>query len=125
MHRLPNDVSRCANDGCQLRVNCLRWLNLSAWSDSSEAGLRNQLILSRWDVEQASLYDEEGVEGWTWTSPDGTEYSEVGSHDEPPPIPDQALKFLADQAKVETFDSIVVSIFNQNEDGTCDDQIEP
>lgn len=31
------------------------------------------------------LYDEEGVEGWLWTAPDGREWTAIGSWDEEPP----------------------------------------
>ncbi len=40
-----------------------------------------------WEVEPASLFDEEGVEGWTWTSPDGYEESVVREWNETPPLP--------------------------------------
>lgn len=48
-----------------------------------------------WSVERASLYDEEGVEGWRWTGPDDREYTEVGDWGEPPAAPDAALEALA------------------------------
>lgn len=34
----------------------------------------------------ASFYDEEGVEGWKWTHPDGREWTEVGAWDEMPAL---------------------------------------
>lgn len=40
-----------------------------------------------WEVEPASLFDEEGVEGWAWTSPEGYEESVVGEWNETPPLP--------------------------------------
>lgn len=37
--------------------------------------------------EPASLYDEEGVEGWRWTHRvTGTEEATIGSWNEPPPL---------------------------------------
>lgn len=48
-------------------------------------------LLEGWTVERVSLYDEEGVEGWRWTSPEGYESSEVGSWDELPAIPDEVF----------------------------------
>jgi hypothetical protein len=45
------------------------------------------LTIGGWSVSKASFYDEEGVEGWAWYAPDGTEYHEVGGWDELPPIP--------------------------------------
>jgi len=36
--------------------------------------------------EKVSLYDEEGVEGWRWTHPDGREWTAVGAWDEAPPM---------------------------------------
>lgn len=46
-------------------------------------------LLNGYAVERASLYDEEGVEGWRWTAPDGEELgSEIGDHEEVPAMPD-------------------------------------
>lgn len=36
-----------------------------------------------WAVEPMSLYDEEGVDGWLWTSPEGNEYTEVAFSSNP------------------------------------------
>lgn len=47
-----------------------------------------QLIAQGWTVSMVSLYDEEGVEGWTWTSPDGEEFTVIGGWDDPPPLPE-------------------------------------
>ncbi len=44
-----------------------------------------------WSFEKVSMYDEEGVEGWKWTSPTGQEYHEIGQWDEAPPVPDGVL----------------------------------
>jgi hypothetical protein len=38
------------------------------------------------EPEKVSMYDEEGVEGWRWAHPDGREWFEMGSWDEPPPM---------------------------------------
>jgi hypothetical protein len=32
------------------------------------------------------LYDEEAVEGWRWTHPDGREWTELGEHRNYPPM---------------------------------------
>ena len=48
-----------------------------------------------WTVDNVSLYDEEGVEGWKWTSPDGAEYYEVGDWDAEPTVPDEVSSLLA------------------------------
>lgn len=38
------------------------------------------------EPDRCSLYDEEGVEGWKWTHPDGREWTEIGSWDEQAPL---------------------------------------
>src|SRR5690606_9601390 len=38
------------------------------------------------EPEKASLYDEEGIEGWRWTHPDGREWTETGDWSEPAPL---------------------------------------
>lgn len=38
------------------------------------------------DPCKVSLYDEEGIEGWRWTHPDGREWEEVGEWCEGPPL---------------------------------------
>jgi hypothetical protein len=48
-----------------------------------------------WEVDQVSLYDEEGVEGWCWTSPDGNEYYEVGDWYSTPEVPEEVFSLLA------------------------------
>ena len=50
-----------------------------------------------WEVERRSLYDEEGVEGWAWIAPDGTEFVEIGSWNEDAPWPDEAQAYLDKQ----------------------------
>jgi len=47
-----------------------------------------------WEVTRISLYDEEGIEGWKWTEPDGTEHYESGDWDALPTWPDSANKSL-------------------------------
>jgi len=48
-----------------------------------------------WDVDKVSLYDEEGVEGWCWTSPDGNEYYVVGDWNDTPEAPEEVFSLLA------------------------------
>jgi len=43
-----------------------------------------------WSYEKASLYDEEGVEGWRWTSPAGDTFDEIGGWNEAPVVPEAA-----------------------------------
>ena len=38
------------------------------------------------DPEKVSLYDEEGIEGWTWSHPDGREWTEASPWDQDPPM---------------------------------------
>lgn len=40
-----------------------------------------------WQVEPVSLYDEEGVEGWLWTSPGGSEEIVTAMSSEYPIVP--------------------------------------
>lgn len=49
------------------------------------------LLREGWEVEPASLYDEEGVEGWVWVSPNDNEQAVIGGWDEIPPTPDDIL----------------------------------
>lgn len=53
------------------------------------------LTVYDWEVDKVSLYDEEGIEGWTWTEPNGTEHTEMGDWDELPPWPDSAREAIA------------------------------
>lgn len=48
-----------------------------------------------WELERKSCYDEEGVEGWAWVEPDGTDHVELGSWDELPPWPESARIVIA------------------------------
>ena len=59
-------------------------------ADKAQTEMLTALILLGWWVERRSLYDEEGVEGWAWIEPDGTEHVEIGSWIELPPWPDSA-----------------------------------
>lgn len=43
----------------------------------------------------ASLYDEEGIEGWRWTHPDGRQWEEVGDWWSKPPMHPVARAALA------------------------------
>ena len=45
------------------------------------------LINDDWSVGRVSMYDEEGIEGWRWTAPDGEESYVVGNWDDWPPQP--------------------------------------
>lgn len=38
-----------------------------------------------WSVDRVSCYDEEGVEGWKFVSPEGREFTLLGAWDEEPP----------------------------------------
>jgi hypothetical protein len=51
--------------------------------------IRDAAMAAGWEVSAASLYDEEGIEGWRWTSPTGCDYCEIGGWHEPPAIPDR------------------------------------
>jgi hypothetical protein len=46
------------------------------------------LTIGDWTVSRASLFDEEGVEGWKWTGPRGQEHCAIGDWREVPPLPD-------------------------------------
>lgn len=45
------------------------------------------LFKEGWRAEKTSLFDEEGVEGWLWSHPDGREYSVIGDWQADPEIP--------------------------------------
>lgn len=51
-------------------------------------------LMADWGVEPHSFYDEEGVEGWTWTDPDGVEHNELGDWGQTPPWPESARAAL-------------------------------
>lgn len=81
----------------------------SDWPDRVEMSLANADLISKapdlrdqvdalldgWKCERVSMYEDEGVEGWRWIEPDGTEHYEVGSWDELPPWPESAREALA------------------------------
>lgn len=48
-----------------------------------------ELLEQGWEVERLSFYDEEGLEGWRWTSPDGEVYWTLGDWSEPPVPPEE------------------------------------
>ena len=49
-----------------------------------------------WSFSATHLYDEDAVEGWSWT--DGSrEITETGAHDQPPEIPDELLALIAEK----------------------------
>lgn len=52
------------------------------------------LCLLGWSVDKVSMYDEEGVEGWRWTDPQGHEYCEAGDWNDLPPLPEAARRAL-------------------------------
>ena len=67
--------------------------NMQNYTDRDINDLRQMiraLTIHGWTVEKRSFYDEEGVEGWVWTSGVGVEYGEIGAWDDTPPWPDGA-----------------------------------
>ena len=74
------------NSNWQVQMADAAYLNaLEARVEKLEAALR------LWEEcgvpDKVSLYDEEGVEGWRWTAPDGAEWIEMGDWREEPPMP--------------------------------------
>lgn len=54
------------------------------------------LLLFGWEVNKRSIYDEEGIEAWVWTEPDGTEHFDISANwDELPDWPDSARAAFA------------------------------
>lgn len=54
------------------------------FSNLTDEQLVTLAIASGWSADTASLYDEEGVEGWRWESPDSvTDFSCIGSWEQP------------------------------------------
>ncbi len=53
------------------------------------------LLLDDWIISKASLYDEEGIEGWVWER-DGNEYAEMGDWCELPTMP-EIIEEIADK----------------------------
>lgn len=72
------------------KTNCVQ-------RDFSPLEMVHALTLLGWTVEKRALYDEEAVEGWTWTDSRGREYSEVGDWDQMPPWPASARRAYLDQ----------------------------
>ncbi|HYF69102.1 MAG TPA: hypothetical protein VD884_13255 [Ohtaekwangia sp.] len=60
-------------------------------------------------VEKKYCYDEEGVECWEWEF-EGHEWTELGSHDEPPPVPEDLIRYVYWQI------SIKKTVFNTTEE---------
>ncbi len=54
------------------------------------------LLLDDWRVSKASLYDEEGIEGWLWDDYRGEEYAEIGDWEELPTMP-EIVEEIADK----------------------------
>jgi hypothetical protein len=50
------------------------------------------LLANGWTVQKVSMYDEEGVEGWQWTAPDGREENVIGDWEGAPPVPPEIAK---------------------------------
>lgn len=57
------------------------------------------LIHTQWTVSQASLYEEEGVEGWEWNDGESKWMTEIGDWDKPPPIPEELMKMLPEKLR--------------------------
>jgi hypothetical protein len=54
--------------------------------------IRAWLAAQGWEAEQASLYDEEGVEGWTWGNPTSPyTFTTTGDWHGPAAIPDDLM----------------------------------
>ena len=91
--RKPNEamgrdmVSKLYGDGAAAHANkvierTLALFDLDLLGDASLAALAQ---LNGWEAERVSLYDEEGVEGWRWASPDKRgEYDVIGLWDNGP-----------------------------------------
>ena len=66
----------------------------------SEDEARAWLLANGWTVETASLYDEEGVEGWRWSHPDRMiDLCEIGDWSDPPPVPSELMRIAEDATK--------------------------
>lgn len=56
----------------------------SILNDLSDEQLVALALAKGWSADTANLYDEEGVEGWRWESPDNkTDLSCIGEWDHP------------------------------------------
>ena len=82
--------SKCDASNQELQANARL---IAAAPDRSDQVIA--LSLLDWSVSKRSLYDEEGIEGWAWIEPDGTEHVEVGDWDELPPWPASAREAIA------------------------------
>ena len=82
------------------------------WQEQTEANARliadtpdrydqlTALLLFGWTVEKRSIYDEEGIEAWIWTEPNGTEHFDISANwDELPDWPESARAALAEATK--------------------------
>ena len=83
-HAIQNEHGQ--HSGIKPYPNAKANANLIAASPCMHDQLK-ALVLYGWTVEKVSLYDEEGVEGWMWTEPDGTEHTEAGEWGDLPPWP--------------------------------------
>ena len=54
-----------------------------------------------WVITPTCFYDEDGVEGYRYTSPEGKEYIELFNHDEPPPLINEIVDWLYKDIKDE------------------------
>lgn len=66
---------------------------------TGDAAIVAAALAAGWKYEQVSLYDEEGVEGFEWTAPDGktcTSLSRDGGWSSGPEVPDE-VRLLFDE----------------------------
>jgi hypothetical protein len=67
-------------------------------SEITDDMIREQALLLGWSIEPVSLYDEEGVEGWCWTTPAGqhgqSAWTESGSWTKPAPVPEEVSEMF-------------------------------
>lgn len=52
-----------------------------------------------WTVGKVVVYDQQGAQGWTWTSYDGKAFTDIGDWNELPTWPDEARKAVARQRR--------------------------
>lgn len=90
------DMSSVVIDGTVDVAKGIRAALQSADGEAEQLKELVQLFVDGWTVERASLYDEEGIEGWRWTSPyDGyRQFDETGCWSEPPTISDAMREYL-------------------------------
>lgn len=54
--------------------------------------IRSWLAEQGWEPRPVSLYDEEGVEGWTWENPNSPyDFTTTGDWNDVPEIPDDLM----------------------------------